>query len=373
MIGRGRDGTYVITPEDVVVIFPGLLSITLVPAEGMGRPARIDPLALMTLPAGEVLRRTMALKMVMDANEVNIESDINALIRVLFERRGLLHLTVLHPMYATLSVTFDPSGVYATGHLSQHSLLVYRRMCTSVRDLPKRLAASSPPDARAHEAVAALVRVAAATLTFLAVLHNARYLHLDVKPDNVLLQSDATPRLADYGLVASMDLVYHRVVTLRGEFFQGTSGYVSPLLVRDDAENQVYPKFAAAAQDALARGKLTDAEAAAAAVAHPSEQAWAAYFARQRARVGAQEPRTLAKADLHSTGIMLQEMAHETAHLTPPDNPLERELEPVRDVVCALLFHGPRDVHTAVDALVFLTSRWPELKRDADVRQALAM
>lgn len=61
--------------------------------------------------------------------------------------------------------------------------------------------------------------------------HEEGLLHLDIKPSNVLVRSDGTPLLADFGVVREMDLRLTRT-----QSFAGTPVYAAPeQLRRDDA------------------------------------------------------------------------------------------------------------------------------------------
>lgn len=70
--------------------------------------------------------------------------------------------------------------------------------------------------------------------------HNKGILHRDVKPSNILIDADGTPKLVDFGLARAET---QQTITVTGEFF-GTPSYVSPEQIRKpetvDCRSDVY-------------------------------------------------------------------------------------------------------------------------------------
>jgi nucleotide-binding universal stress UspA family protein len=95
--------------------------------------------------------------------------------------------------------------------------------------------------ARAPIAAPEIARLGAATARALAAIHAQQVIHLDVKPENVLLREDGTAVLVDFGLAHhadSPDLVAEEVVRP-----MGSPAYVSPeqlLGVRDDSRSDLF-------------------------------------------------------------------------------------------------------------------------------------
>ena len=76
------------------------------------------------------------------------------------------------------------------------------------------------------EAVAIATQVARA----LSAAHSRKIIHRDVKPGNIMLGSDGTAKLLDFGLAKSSD-----VTVSREDFTPGTVAYMSPEQVRGES------------------------------------------------------------------------------------------------------------------------------------------
>ncbi|CAK9860852.1 unnamed protein product [Sphagnum jensenii] len=78
----------------------------------------------------------------------------------------------------------------------------------------------------------------------LAQLHkcNPIIIHLDIKPQNILLDQDYTPKLADFGLAKILDGKDENVMQLASTSTPGTSGYMAPeiLLKQASTKSDVY-------------------------------------------------------------------------------------------------------------------------------------
>jgi serine/threonine protein kinase len=182
--------------------------------------------------------------------------------------------------------------------------------------------------------------IAAAVLGALEVLHGKGMVHLDVKPHNVLWRGDAPPHgapdksggggmsfvLGDYGVMASAAATFRNAV--RGGGPSGTDGYISPLLLADDEENDVFPAFQRVATmvsfDPLVGTSL--------------DAVWGAYFKKHRV----QEVGDICKADLHSLALTLLQLARTN------DLVLGKALV---EFLGRLMFFRPDDHFTAANAL----------------------
>lgn len=126
-----------------------------------------------------------------------------------FLREALIGGRINHPNAVTVFDTGDDGGtLYITMELVEGE------------DLARRLrrVGSLPPD----EAVA----IAAQVLAVLEVAHDHGIIHRDVKPSNILMQSDGTARLADFGIARPLGELTSGL-TKTGQII-GTAKYLSP-------------------------------------------------------------------------------------------------------------------------------------------------
>ncbi len=75
-----------------------------------------------------------------------------------------------------------------------------------------------------------VAQIIADTATALATAHEAGVIHRDVKPSNILLSTDGTAKLGDFGIARALDGASH---TRTGEMF-GTPQYLSPEQARGE-------------------------------------------------------------------------------------------------------------------------------------------
>jgi hypothetical protein len=93
-----------------------------------------------------------------------------------FSRAGKLHLTSLHPMLSHLAVFYKPMG---SAQLLKHILPVTLLKDCNLREL------CLLNDVHIDDGL--LLRVAERILQFLHVLHEKKYLHMDIKPENIFV------------------------------------------------------------------------------------------------------------------------------------------------------------------------------------------
>ena len=129
-----------------------------------------------------------------------------------FEREARAAAAVSHPNIAALRGSGEQDGV---------TYLAFELVPGGT--LKARLATKGPLEWR--EAARLGARIASA----LAAIHEAGFVHRDVKPENVLLDGDGTPKLADFGLARreQADQGGRGSLTKTGEIL-GTPEYMSP-------------------------------------------------------------------------------------------------------------------------------------------------
>jgi serine/threonine protein kinase len=87
------------------------------------------------------------------------------------------------------------------------------------------------------------IRLIMETARGLAAAHNQGLIHRDIKPDNVLLTPDGTPKVADFGLAKAVEGVEGATQLTGANAIMGTPSYMSPEQVNGDpadARSDVY-------------------------------------------------------------------------------------------------------------------------------------
>lgn len=91
---------------------------------------------------------------------------------------------------------------------------------------------------------ATVLHIAVKMLEALEAVHEAKILHRDVKPENLLVTKDGSLRLSDFGV--STFITEDSVLCDSDEIVRGTLGYIAPEQLQGLAESQATDIFAAA-------------------------------------------------------------------------------------------------------------------------------
>jgi len=228
----------------------------------------------------------VALKDVRDEAAARRELAVHALVRGIFRAARKARYCVLHPRICSVEV-------------DGHVLLPMRAMTSTAKAMPP----ASPLD---------LLRLAKATLESLRTLHRGGVLHLDVKPENVMVgvtKSHNDYVLGDYDLAAHADDVLDALLSGGGIVAVGTSGYMSPLLLGGRIEPPLARccRFASHVAAAARRRFGLDLPEGL------DEDGWSDLFATQRHVLLTSASRSdasamLQRADLHSLAVTLHRL-----------------------------------------------------------------
>lgn len=345
-LGTGRNGTRVYTFDDIAREHPRMRRLCMhmysshaAPSCFMGRDAshvlRLVESSVSDIPTPFLAQ--LALKDVTDMEDAGTEIHLHQRIHRWFSEVHCIHLTCLHPHVHFLEldekadVQQQHQGTAASG--DRHRLLVNRLLEGDVHHLILR--------------EGELTDLAIAVLHGLEIFHAHHYLHMDIKPDNILWELDAQRSrrqfcLSDYNLVLSEAQVQQYLRPDDGGGFQslshGTEGYKSPLLMLDDVKDTTYSRF-----DLVALRSRAFVGSA-----HP---VWREYFDRARAET------TMAKVDLHGLALTLVRLA------SPQGQDKAETARLLRGTfgkfVARLMFFRPHDFSTAAEALEHLMAQNP--------------
>jgi len=292
----------VFTPDELTALYPTATSAYFMnPRTGA---VSVDLASLSECPADSSPVTEMLFKMPTNKEERDEENKFNDLVRYMFSRAPAL--TSLHPEYSTLVVEYTEATPTVVARRTDR-ILVYRRFMTDMGTWNQCDTGT-------------MSRMAAAVLRFLSVMHSHAYVHMDVKPDNVLCDlrdgaiSDVV--LADYGLVYPMDDVFAAIAPRSAggaddEFDEGTCGFKSPLLRKngEDSENRLFPIFTAVARGhPRLASRISRAEERGRKNKKDGLNAlWMSYFSSRRNSI-IRTPQDVAKVDLQSLGISMVRM-----------------------------------------------------------------
>lgn len=397
-------------------------------------------------PRAAELNHEIALKYVTSAYDAADEVRNNSTIRLLFEQNALLNATVLHDSYDTLQVNVFPGD---TPH-PQRSI-VYRRMrggtvlerflhmrsqMKEKEEKERKRGAKHdvhPRTPAAAEAMDMVYELCRCVLVFLCVSHANGYLHMDIKPDNILIEHDEHQEqqladgyavLGDYDVITPMNYLA-RYLRNHPSYLTGTFGYMSPLLTANDTENRVHGKIHTLAREtrafpaaALTRVEQTErlrkeneermtsnttgqntgerkvsekAPDASPLTPGALRDSWDAYMLENRVNVVSSDEGT-AKVDLQGLGLTVYDFVRKTDkyimnHFASRQSPQDirnassrsrRSTAPnypgrtdLLRFAARLMFFRPHDFRDARSALQGLTQLRPAFKKNLSVQRAL--
>lgn len=302
-LGSGREGTWVYTVDDVLQRLPRGGSLCAWPFEatgvtGMGEECGAErgrppqrPRCSTGRDVNELMRalreRRCAVKDIPHEADARYEAVLNERVRSWFARAGALEYAPFDAVFNCMDIV--GARTRAAPHVPTHRVLLLRGADGDASMMHQRVTLTATD----------LLWCAHDVLSALCVIHANDAMHMDVKPQNVLWtwRGSHSSRasgggglagrrftfvLADYGLASHFRAV--SVHMARGGTPSGTEGFISPLLLRNDHENNVYPRVQWLAT--VAPGAVPGAAAAGGGADRTRlERFWNRYFARQRERV----------------------------------------------------------------------------------------
>jgi serine/threonine protein kinase len=232
VVGEGKEGSFVFD-ADVKCIkeaFSINTDVVVVEVGYDGSEVRYD---------NKWSRGRYLLKYNVDDTDTADELDANVEVHNMMSVKHFDHMTSLDD-----KIKYVYALEVETGKLLTEKLIVMRRFDGDIHT----------PNIRDNMTKGDFFAISKTVLIFLNILHTGGYVHLDIKPHNILygkaknaneqnIQKD-TYVLADYGVMISFDDVLR---VLKKGSFSGTYRYLSPIFVCQNSEpdkhNHVYPAF----------------------------------------------------------------------------------------------------------------------------------
>lgn len=315
IIGTGKDGSAVFLARCLGTEIPGVNETCCVEYRAPDSQVLCGDATLVNRRYGS---KTL-LKFNIDPYDTKCELRANDKIHQWMSQSNILTLTSLHQTLKKVTVSKINHQVFDLVALQQFSGDV-SRLQLEERDF---------------------VSMLKSVLLVLHVIHENRHLHLDIKPQNILYGRSATNAtmvfaLADFGIVDDMAQVHHDFK--RGRY-SGTYGFMSPLLLRDDLNNGVFPVFKAVASEATGQQLHT----------------------QDIGRVCEEHQRSLEhhmpKIDMHSVGLTLYNILSKQQGALAKGEMRRRCIK----LIYGLLFFGPGTIATTSHALKVVQDLWPNL------------
>lgn len=285
ILGYGKRSTLVYTVEDLLKHLPRVLKICIA-SFALKNSKRAPPprcfyggtISIESKLINDAALQSVAIK---DCGEspkalssVIGEVTWNQKVHKWFSQANAIALTSLHPATSHLEVIHRRAPIQSSSRVTNRVKTLSRDATTILKNKSSDRTPSDPSVATIQKRVLPVYRecdgslidlnimhrmqetelllMCTRVLQFLVVLHAKHHIHMDIKPDNVLFTFTPDEEaydfcLSDYETLENATQVAARV-RRKGQFPQGTDGYMSPLLTIDDVENRVHPMFRAVAK-----------------------------------------------------------------------------------------------------------------------------
>ena len=372
VLGHGKEESIVVTPDELPKLLPGTHRWCAYMCDPKkGRVTSIDCVEVRHARGTAKWRHfqtiidpaSVAIKLIRNGEPAN-EIYMNTLVRKWFRSNHVDRdrLTTLHP---------DIDRIDVFHHVGQRKNLVKTTMMVMQKragDMSSFMRASArAKNMDLSETRRVVINMARRVLEFLVVAHRHGYMHMDIKPKNILYHShnmDAMDFcLADYGDMFDVPTVLRELTGSAStrdslSLSIGTDGYMSPLLKRagDDAHNGVYRYFRLMTELG-ADGQQTGGgppsnglkTSKSMSIDRMSKAAWAQMFAAAKKVIKKWYP----KVDMHSLAFTILkciDIVHEAdTMLTMPENADLRSF-----ITHLMFFRSGVDFASTEEALAFV-------------------
>jgi serine/threonine protein kinase len=223
-IGEGKDGSYVFVPHIACIMdmYPDGTKM----CESMYKSKGVCG------SIGETVKRHMTKSLLYKINKSYMDTidEILSNKRVYewLSHKHFLNYSHLHPTTCSVEVKDSRNNVIG------NPLVVLRRMDGDAEGIPPKT-------------INDVFELIKAVLIVIHVMHDHKFLHLDIKPKNILVLTNTTTNkyeyaLGDFGIIDSYNAV---TKWINNGDYSGTKGFMSPLILDggDEESNDVYPIF----------------------------------------------------------------------------------------------------------------------------------
>lgn len=357
-LGTGKDATRVYTFDDIVKEHPSMQGMCMHLYKSGSDPK--PPRCYMSVDADQLYDKVIAsmpdiphpfvseiaLKDILDEDDAGTELQYHVRIHRWFIDKHSLHLTCLHPYLHFIQID---EHIPTKSENSSRQTILPANVAPPQKDgtYGRKLLVTRLMDGDTHRLnlrEEELVDLSIAVLSALVIFHEHHYLHMDIKPDNILWSLNRHEKrvfcLGDYNLMLSEASVLLYLRPDDGGGFQsvshGTPSYISPLLMVDDLQGSTYHKFQYVAIKTRSFGKN-------------QVPIWRDYFEKCRVET------TGAKIDLHSLALTLMKLA--IPHGSSKQFATKLMGGVIGKFIAKLMFFRKQDFFTAASALAYLKEK----------------